>query len=853
MNLKHNAAYIFQGMHQIKKQSGNKLCLTLFLFISTFGYSTTNLPGKASLSGKITDKSTKETLVGATIYFPDLKRGVVTDKDGDFKIDNLPESKLLIQISLVGYKTIVEEINLTMVNNKNFEMQSSATELNQITVTGTSKATEMRKDPVPMVMIDSKNLEQNSSSNIIEALNKVPGLSSLSTGPNVAKPYIHGLGYNRILTLFDGVRQEGQQWGDEHGVEIDQFLINRIEVIKGPASLMYGSDALAGVVNLLPANAISENSIKGSYLSNYQSNNRQIANSLNLDGNTEGITWGFRASQKMATNFQNSVDGRVFGTKYNEKDLNAYIGLNRSWGYSHLNFSMYDNQQEIPDGSRDSATRKFTRQITEADTFRPIVSANDLNSYTINGLHQRVQHYRVFTDNKVIFSNSKIAFNVCAQQSVRREFAHPLASDIAGLYLILNTATYNAKYFFPEFKGIETTAGINGMLQNNNASKGTEMVIPSYKLFDFGSFLHLKKSFGKLDVSGGVRYDVRRFQNDSMFVKINSQTGFDMSTDFNPSDTSVKKIFSYYKHLFNGFSGSIGVTYNFNETVGIKCNIARGYRAPNASEISAHGVHPGTGFMQLGNPNFSSEFSLQEDAGFFVNSEHVSITCDVFHNRIYNYIFNQRLQSLHGSDSIFVQDGSPFPVFKFQQTTAQLFGGEASIDIHPHPYDWLHFENGVSFIYAQNLGGNGVKVSDSTKYLPLIQPFHTNTELRVEFAKKWKCFSNIFAKAGVQYFATQFRYFSAYGTETRTPSYTLIDAGLGADIVSKKGRKIFSISILGNNLADVAYQTNMSRLKYFTSSTTTGYVVPGPSGRYGIFSMGRNFSFKIVIPIDVRN
>src|ERR1039458_9759956 len=127
-----------------------------------------------------------------------------------------------------------------------------------------------------MVALSQQYLTQNASTNIIETMNKIPGVSTLTTGPNVSKPYIHGLGYNRVLTLFDGVRQEGQQWGDEHGIEVDQFLIDHIEVVKGPASLMYGSDALAGVVNLLPADPLPNGTIKGSLLTNYQTNNKQI-------------------------------------------------------------------------------------------------------------------------------------------------------------------------------------------------------------------------------------------------------------------------------------------------------------------------------------------------------------------------------------------------------------------------------------------------------------------------------------------------------------------------------------------------------------------------------------------------
>ena len=801
---------------------------------------------QVSLQGTVTDKSTKEVLLGATIYFPDLKAGVSSGVDGNFVAKNLPAIKTLVQVKLSGYKTFVQQIDLSTTRILNFELEESALETEEIIVTGTSRATEIKRNPIPMVLIDQKYLTQNSATNIIDAIIKIPGVSAVTTGPNISKPYIRGLGSNRVLTLFDGVRQDGQQWGDEHGIEVDQYLINRIEVVKGPASLIYGSDALAGVINLIPSDPVTEGSIKGNILGNYQSNNKQIANSFSLNGNTKGFVWGLRASHKQAADYQNKFDGRVYGTKFNETDLNSYVGLNKPWGYSHLNFSLYDNQQEVPDGSRDSTTRKFTKQITESDTLRPIVNNSELSSYNIAIIHQRVQHYRIYSASNFILGQSKLGIKLGLQQSVRREFSHPQNVDIAGLNIKLNTFTYDVKYYLPEMFKWETAFGVNGMYQQNKNVDATEFVIPNYQSFDVGPFLFTKRSFGKLDFAAGARYDTRFFQSDSMFTKTNPINGFAMQTASNPNDSSIIKQFDFYKHTFSGFSGSVGATYNFSNNVSIKANVARGYRAPNVAEISAKGVHPGTGFEQLGDANFKPEFNLQEDIGLFFGTEHISGSIEVFNNNISNYIYNEKLQGVSGHDSLFHQSGNSYPVFKFRQTEAQLYGGEFSFDVHPHPFDWLHFENAFSMIYALNLGGNGAHINDSTKYLPYIPPFHTNSELRADLPKKWKCFSSTYLKIGLQYYAEQNRAFLAYGTETKTPGYFLFDAAFGTNILAKKGNTLFTLNIVGSNLADVAYQNNMSRLKYFDNYPVNG------TGRSGIYSMGRNISIKIIIPIDIR-
>ena len=829
------------NLNILKEKEMRKIFVYLVLFQCITIYS------QNSLSGTVKNNLTKEALVGAVIYFPDFKTGAVSDINGNYQVNNIPKIKTLMQVKLLGYKTFVKQIDLSSTQNFDIEMEESVVEEEEIVVTGTSHATEIKKSPIPMVSIDQKYLTQNSATNIIDALIKVPGVNAVSTGPNISKPYIRGLGYNRILTLYDGVRQDGQQWGDEHGIEVDQYLIDRVEVIKGPASLIYGSDALAGVINLLPANTEPEGRIRGSVLGNYQTNNNQIAESFSLSGNQKGIVWGLRGSQKQAAAYQNKYDGRVFGTKYKENDLNAYLGINKSWGYSHLNFTLYDNIQEVPDGSRDSTSRRFTKQISEEDTLRPVADNNDLTGYSIGVIHQHVQHYRVYSASNFIFGKSKLAVKIGFQQSHRREYSHPQHASIAGLNLVLNTYSYDFKYSLPSLSGWESMIGVNGLYQQNKNTNATEFVVPDYHSLDIGPFVFTKRSFGKLDLTLGARYDTRMFKSDSMFTKSNPTNGFDMITSANVSDSTVTKQFDGYKHTFSGFSGSAGATYNLSEHVSIKFNMARGYRSPNVAETSAKGVHPGTGFEQLGDVNFKPEFSLQEDFGLFFESKHVSGSIEVFNNIIDNYIYNEKLVSLSGGDSLFVQSGNNYPVFKFRQTKAQLYGGEFSFDIHPHPFDWLHFENTASLVYATNLGGNDANINDSTKYLPFIPPFHTNSELKADIKKKMGCFSSVYVKVGMQYYAAQNHIFKAYQTETETPSYTLFDAGIGADVINNKGTTLFILNITVNNITDVAYQSNMSRLKYFDNYPNNG------SGRSGIYNMGRNISFKLIIPLDIKN
>ena len=797
-------------------------------------------PAKSTLSGKVTDKKTDLALEGASVYFPDLKIGTATTTNGNYVINNLPNGNYLVEVKFVGYKAVLQTISIQGNLVVNFSLEPSVVEENEVVVTGTSKATSIKKNPVPIVSIGKQYLQQNLSTNIIDAIAKVPGINAVTTGPNVSKPYIRGLGFSRILTLYDGVRQEGQQWGDEHGVEVDQNSVEKVEVVKGPASLIYGSDALAGVINLIPANFPSAGKTQGDISADYQTNNGQFGGSGMLAGNKNSIVWRGRASYKEATNYHNKYDGRVYNTGFRETDINGMVGINKTWGYSHLGFSVFDDLQDIPDGSRDSASRKFTKQITEADTFRPIVSDEELKSYKIPALHQHVQHYRFYTANNfVLKGGGRIALNLGYQKSIRREYSHPEV-PVPGLYLLLNTYSYDAKYYLPEKNGWSVTGGINGMYQTNNAEKGTEFVIPSYKQFDFGPFVFAKKSYRNLELAGGLRYDVRTFNNSALFTKPDAITGFDKAV-YGADTVGASQAFYNYNHTFSGLTGSLGATYSFSKTFSAKFNVARGYRSPNISEISANGVHPGTNIYQLGNSNFKPEFSLQEDIGLTYNSEHITINLELFNNNIQNYIFNQKLLNSAGQDSVIVPGNE---TFQFQAAKAHLYGTEISVDLHPHPLDWLHFENSLSLVYGTNKGVSGKTLSDSAKYLPFIPPLHTFSELRANLKTKPGSFARLFAKMQFEWYAKQDKAYLEFGTETPTAGYSLFNIGFGGDVLNKKKKVVCNFSLLGNNIFDVAYQSHLNRLKYFEP-------YPGnPSGRSGIYNMGRNIALKLSFPLN---
>lgn len=771
-----------------------------------------------TLSGKITDAKTGEPLAGASIYLADDRVGAFADENGKYLINNIPAGHHVVEISYTGYSTLVEHIELVADTEKNFTLSEMVLENQGVVVTGVAGATSIRKIPVPVNSIRKNALLQIPSSNIIDALTHIPGISQLSTGPAISKPFIRGLGYNRVVTISDGVRQEGQQWGDEHGMEIDEMSVTRAEVVKGPASLMYGSDAMAGVIQFISNTPVANGTYRGNVLLNYQSNNGLLAANANLAGNNNGFNWNINGTYKSAGDYRNKFDGRVLNSRFNEKNFGGYVGLNKSWGYSHLIFSHFNQGLGVVEGDRDDATGKFL--LFGGSPLERIATKEDLDSRDLFTPNQKVQHNKIVSDNNFVIKKSRLKINLAYQNNIRKEFGNPEDPEEEELFFDLKTLNYNLQWQLPLINEWHTTIGVNGMRQTNQ-NKGEEVLIPEYNLFDIGGFVYTQKFFNKGTLSGGLRFDSR-------------------SIDSKSFTEGTEEKFTAFTKNFSNISGSIGVSYEPVDFVTVKANIARGFRAPTLAELASNGTHEGTNRFEYGELNLKSETSLQMDGGVEVNYEHISFGVSAFFNRINDFIFFQKLISAAGGDSIVVVDGEENIAFRFNQHNARLYGLEVNVDFHPHPLDWLHFENNFSFVRGRfDERIDGFKTGSDN--LPLIPAPRWNGELRADFKKAGKFLQNLYARFEIDKTFRQLKHFTGFDTETATDGFTLLNAGVGANITGKNSKTLFSIHLGITNIGDVAYQNHLSRLKYTAENLVTG--------RTGVFNMGRNFSVKLNVPL----
>lgn len=742
-----------------------------------------------SVGGWVIDAQTKETLPGALVSIPDLKVSVVTDDKGYFSFSNIPErGKFLVDVRYIGYKTVVRAIDFSSASEIEFLLEPSTIETQEIVITGTAFSADNRKNSTAVSTVSKDQMVDRPSGNLIDAIAKIPGVSQITTGGGVSKPIIRGLSYNRVVTMVDGAKQEGQQWGDEHGIEVDQFSADRVEVLLGAASLLYGSDALGGVINVLEPLPSPAGRIQGEILTSYQSNNGLSGSSAMIQGNNHGVVWRARGSYRNAYSY-NAPGGRIANTGYNESSLSGQLGLNKKWGYAHLTASSFRNNIGLPDFER-NADGKFEDENGNILTNEVLTNRKLLLPF------QDVRHYKLAFNSHVLFESGRLRTTLAYQDNQRRELEDNSVDP--ALFFDLKTYSSDFKYYFNENNGWEPVIGLSGSLQDNK-NKAEELLIPDYESGEIGIFGYAKKSWDDITFNMGLRFDYRKI------------AGVQMEEDGSPK-------FNDFSNSFSNLSGAMGFTWEFNESLNFKANLGSAFRSPNIAELSSDGIHEGTFRYELGNNNLNRENSYYGDLSLQFNTNEVSASLGAFNNYIDNYIFSRHING----EQILI-NGKTLPLYRFIQENANLSGLEAGLTLHP--VELIHVEN--SFSYTRGLN------RATHRALPFIPAAVLRNELRLEpdlKGLKKTYFSlvlnNVFKQNRIDEF------------ETTTSGYSLVNIGLGTTFML--GSQPLRVNLSADNLFDKAYYDHLSRFKpgrLDQSDPSIGY-----------YNQGRNISIGFYLP-----
>ncbi|WP_274474287.1 TonB-dependent receptor [Mangrovimonas aestuarii] len=703
------------------------------------------------LSGTVTDDQ-NNPLEFVSIYLPQLEKGTTTDDNGNFTIKNLPTGSYDILFSYIGFETLSKSITFPTEEQLFIQMTVSAVEMKEVIVS--TPFHKLQSENVMKVEQEKvSNLKAQGASTLAEGITNIVGVSSITTGAGIGKPVIRGLSTNRVLVYAQGVRLENQQWGGEHGLGVSDAGIESVEVIKGPASLLYGSDALGGVLYLNPERFADSNTTQGDVNTNYFSNTQGFSTNAGVKTSSEKYKFLLRGSYAQQADYK-TPDYRVTNTRFKEYDLKTGIGYQSANFKTEFRYNLNSSDLGIPE--------EIGIQSTKVTPLLP---------------YQQINNHIFSSKSTAFFENSKLDINLGYTYNDRKEFEEhhhnedhehegmdedeheheedDENTDEASLYMKLKTFNYDLKYHLPELGKFETIVGVQGMDQTNT-NYGEELLIPDARTNDFGILATSHIHFEKMDVQLGARFDNRTIDTD----------------DFNKS--------------YNSFNGAAGAKTNLSDYITVRLNLATGFRAPNLAELASDGNHFGANRYEVGNQDLDYEQNFQTDFDLEFKNDHWEIFVNGFYNLVSNYIYLQPNGEFIDND----------PVYVYQQNDASLYGGEFGLHFHPHPLDWLHVESSFETVTGKQNSG----------YLPLIPANTLKNTLRVEFNNDSGYTKYAFVKL-----QSTFEQNNVSDFETSTDGYNLLSAGLGGNL--KLFKKDLSLTVVATNIMDKKYINHLSRLK----------------------------------------
>ena len=709
-----------------------------------------------TISGKITDDN-DQPVMGADIYIEQLHIGTTSDPNGFYQLNNIPKGTHKLTISFIGFNTENKDIQISSSDlTFNLQLKASLFHMDEIIVSAPFNKLQSEN----VMKIESKTittLKKNGAPTLMQSLTAIPGVSEFSTGTGIGKPVIRGLSGNRVLVYTQGVRLENQQFGGEHGLGLNESGIESVEVIKGPASLLYGSDALGGVLYLNPEKFAYQNETDINVSQSFFSNTLGSNTSVGIKTSKKKLKFLARGGYNTHSDYQIPDGNRVSNTRFNEMDFKGGIGLNLDQFVSEFRYNYNQSKIGITEGIQEQSTSKSMA-----------LPYQDLNTHILS-LH-----------NHFFFNKSKIEFNLGYIINNRKEYEdeheeHDLHDEsMAALDMQLKTFSYDLKYNFPKLEKVEIILGLQGMHQTNE-NFGEEILIPDATTNDVGLLLT-----GTLDINehntlqGGLRFDQRQLKTESYETE-----GF-----FGNQMNLIEALDRDYGNA----TFSLGYKTFLFKNITTRLNFASGFRAPNLAELTSFGIHHGTNRFEIGNPDLESEQNFQTDISMEYGNEHIEVFANGFYNRVNNYIY----ASPTGNEI----DG--YAIYEYVQNDARLYGGEFGIHFHPHPWDWLHVESSFETVTGEQ---------DNGQYLPLIPANKWSNAIRAEFKGSEKL-NEIYASLGLDSFFEQDK---VSENESKSPGYSLLGLRMGGKLNFKKSTVDISLSI--NNLLDETYISHLSALK----------------------------------------
>jgi iron complex outermembrane receptor protein len=738
------------------------------------------------LSGRVIDEHDGESLAFAEVFIASLGKGAVANELGDFRMEGLCPGIYQVRVSHLGCDPVTREVRLTASATIDFKLEHHAEELRELEVIQARPDEQVGQ---PAKSVDREDMGRAAGAGIAELLARVPGVTVLATGPSIGKPVIHGLSGNRVLILNQGIRQEDQQWGSEHAPSLDPLSADRLTVVKGAASVQYGSDAIGGVVIVEPVELPRAAGISGELRGLGQWNGRGGGGSGLLEGGVKGITglgWRVQGSGRYLGDSE-AARYTLSNTGQHEWGGSASVGYRDHRRGASVHYSRFTRELGILRAAHIGSTTDLQRAIESGE---PWYTAPF--SYAIDAPRQAVTHHLLRAQGSIALTDrSRVEFNYGYQANDRQEYDIRRAGRSATPALDLWLATHTAEAVLKHWVGkhVHGKVGVTALTQENTNIPGTGVrpLIPDFRKESIGAFIieHCPVR-ERLELEAGARVEgttlnVRRFDRDGQLRTL--------------------------EHQFTNAAFALGVSQQLGDSARLRLGLASAFRPPHVSELHSEGLHQSAVAIEEGDASLGSERSLKAtlDAEAALFGGRLRIDATVHASRIEGFIYLR-------PDGTRLTIRGAFPVFRYTATDALMGGLDASASLR------------LSKRFVWRMGGSTVLARDqrNDEWLFLMPADRLENGLRLRTASvgKWRAFE---AGATHQVVSEQRRV--PVGLDFAPPPSTYHLFALSASASRTLGKGELRIGLQANNLFNTAYRDYLDRFRYFTDARGTDIVL----------------------------
>ncbi|GHA37877.1 TonB-dependent receptor [Salinimicrobium marinum] len=784
--------------------------LLLFIIFQNYSYSQ-----QLSLEGRIVDEQ-GSGLENAHIHINNTF--ALAGENGNYHIGNFKEGQHRLSISYIGFTTIDTVITLSEDTVINFTLSEASANLEAVILNGNRRriSSENREK------ISKEYLQEQYSGSLSNTLEKLPGVNSVEIGAGASKPIIRGLGFNRVAVSENGIKQEGQQWGADHGLEIDAFSVENIEIIKGVGAIEHGSDAIGGVIKIIN-DRVPVVGFTGEVIGFTKSVNNTIAASTNLSFREDQFFYKFKATGSEFGDYAVPTDNIVYLNRnipiYDERLKNTAgkeVDLYGQMGYLGDHYK----------GSLSLSNVYFKSGFFPGAHGIPTLSRvrDDGNQRNIGYPFQRVNHLKFINKNEWFFHDYSIEIILGFQNNHRQEWSRfhthytgqtaPETNPDLELDFNLNTYDFQGKYS-REFNGSHTSSiGVQTQVQDNTIS-GYNFLLPEYYRINQGLYAtHSYKATEKIYFNLGARLDLSRINIKGFYDKnlydylVQNGSSETIANDYATRSSETTRDFSNFN-----FMG--GILYNFQKNWDFSVNAGTSFRLPTAIELGANGIHHGSFRHEQGDPTLDAEKGYVFDTKLNYNKASFSASLSPYLYYFDNYIF----LNPSGDFSMLPHAGQ---IYKFTESRAVLTGVE--LDLHKIFADKWRTQLTLEYLYNRQINTN----SSRNFPLPFTPPINGFAEIGYSFLQELKTFEDVEIFTNTGFALEQDRIAQ---NEHVTPGYMIFGAGLKTNIS------------VNNFKATVNLQaTNIFNTKYFNHTNFyRALEIP---------EMGRNLQLMVKIPLN---